>query len=80
VLKIVVESAKGGFQKKTGDCRAGTSVMNALSEAQKLQSKTLSDLVNSVNDLKAKTNKMEEHLANRKEVTPTIATIPFNDM
>ena len=55
-------------------------LMNELSEAQKLQSKTLSDLVNSVNDLRARTNKVEEHLANRKEVTPTVDTNPFKEI
>lgn len=55
-------------------------LMNELSEAQKLQSKTLSDLVNSVNDLRAKTNKVEEHVANRKEVTPTVDTNPFKEI
>src|SRR5690606_6743129 len=44
------------------------------------QSYTIADLVNSINDLRTKTNKMEEHLATRKEVTPTIDTNPFKEI
>ena len=55
-------------------------LINELSESQKLQSKTTTDLVNSVNILTAKFNKIEEYLANREKTTPTIDTNPFKEM
>jgi hypothetical protein len=55
-------------------------LINELSEAQKLQSKTTTDLVNSVNILTVKFNKIEEYLANREKTTPTIDTNPFKEM
>jgi hypothetical protein len=55
-------------------------LINELSEEQKLQSKTISDLVNSVNILRAKADKIEEYLANRAEATPTIDTNPLKEI
>src|SRR5690606_1964468 len=56
-------------------------LINELSEEQKLQSKTINDLVNSVNSLRTTTNKIEEHLKNRREATPpAIDTNPIKEI
>lgn len=43
-------------------------LINELSEEQKLQTKTTGDLVNAINNLTNKLNKLEEFFTNRKEV------------
>jgi hypothetical protein len=55
-------------------------LLNEFVEEQKLQSKTTSDLVNGVNNLTGRFNKLEENIANRKEVSTTIDINPIKEI
>jgi hypothetical protein len=71
------------MSEKNMSCRYNENfefLINELSESQKLQSKTINDLVTSVNSLREKINKIEEYLINRKEAAPTIDTNPLQEI